>query len=69
MKREENQTKNQIEKVKILIDSDTGAGKGGSYIKLCRGGDFSKWKNKTESLASQQGYKRFLIGQISVASE
>ena len=30
---------------------------------------FSDWKFKTEDLARQQRYKRFLMGQISVTSE
>ena len=49
-------------------DSETVSGRGGIYIKLRSRGKFDKWKCNTEDLSSQQGYKRFLIGQISVAS-
>ena len=56
-------------KVNMSSDSDTGALIGGGYIKLHNRKKFSQCKRKTETLASQQGYKRFLICLISVSSE
>ena len=48
----------------MSIDSDTGSGRGGSYINLCSRNDFYERKINTEALAIQQGYKSVLTGQI-----
>ena len=72
-KREENQKstiKILIQKrVKLSSDSDTGASSGRSYIKIHNRGEFAEWKRKTGTLASQQWFKRFLVGKNPVASE
>ena len=50
-------------------DSDKGYGRGGSYIKICSRKKISDWKLMNEALASEQGYTRFLKGQIAVESQ
>ena len=51
-------------------DSEEGASRGGgSYIKLRSRKKFAEWKRKTEALASQQGYKRYLTSKVAVMSE
>ena len=51
-------------------DSDEGtSSRGGSYIKLRSRKKFAEWKRKTEALASQQGYKRYLTTNVAVVSE
>jgi hypothetical protein len=39
------------------------------YIKLTSRKKFAEWKRKTEALAAQQGYLRFLNNDVQVASE
>ena len=39
------------------------------YIKLSSRKKFAEWKRKTEALAAQQGYLRFLNNDVQVASE
>ena len=53
----------------FLQNIPTGARIGGIYINIRSEDTFSQWKINTEALASQQGNKRFLIGQMSVSSE
>ena len=40
-----------------------------SYIKLTGRKKFAEWKRKTEALAAQQGYKRFLKNEVEVPTE
>ena len=53
----------------MTSESDTGSGRGGNYTKIGSSTNYAEWKRKSEYLASQQGYNRFLIGKIPVASE
>ena len=45
------------------------AGNKSSYIKLTGRKKFAEWKRKTEALAAQQGYKRFLMSEVEVPTE
>ncbi len=50
-------------------ENDGGGSKTSGYIKLTGRKKFAEWKRKTEALAAQQGYSRFLINDIQVATE
>lgn len=49
-------------------DNET-RGRKSSYIKLTGRKKFAEWKRKTEALAAQQGYMRFLKSEVEVPTE
>jgi hypothetical protein len=50
-------------------ENDGVGSKTSGYIKLTGRKKFAEWKRKTEALAAQQGYSRFLINDIQVPTE
>ena len=50
-------------------DSDKWYGRGGIYIKICSRKKIPDWKLMNEALSREQGYTRFLKGQIAVESQ
>ena len=43
--------------------------KGSTYVKFRNRKSFPEWKRKTEALATQQGYLRFLESNVNIKSE
>ena len=50
-------------------ESYKGATKGSSYVRFKNRKHFPEWKRKTEALAGQQGYARFLNKDIKIKDE